>query len=132
MPHINWVAVLACAVLGMIVPAIWYAPALFGKTWMEGSGLTEEDMKGQGGSYALAALCSVGLSWAMAGFLSYVGSQTFLQGALAGLQFWLGFTLTNFLVDYRFAQRPWKLLWINTGHQAVTMILTGGILAAWS
>lgn len=129
--HFNWLAVFVTAALGMLVPAIWYAPKLFGKAWIELSGLGEDAAKPNPAALALAALCSLGLSFALAGFLNYLGSQTFVQGALAGLQFWAGFTLTNMLVDYRFARRPWKLTFINAGHIAIVMSLSGGILAVW-
>jgi len=129
--HFNWLAVVCAASLGMIVPAIWYAPKLFGAQWMALSGLNADELKGQGASYALAALCSLVTAYAMAGFLNFTASQTFVQGALAGLQFWLGFVATQVLVDYRFSKRPWSLTLINLGHSAVSMTLMGGILAAW-
>ena len=42
---VNWVAVIVGAVLAFILGAIWYSPKVFGKKWMDGSGLTE-DSKG--------------------------------------------------------------------------------------
>jgi hypothetical protein len=130
--QINWWAVLVSAFIGFLVPAIWFAPKLFGNTWMNLSHLSPEETKnGQASTLALGALCSLGLSFAIAGFLNYLGSETFLQGALAGLEFWLGFSFTNLLVDYRFAKRPWKLTFINAGHSAISMTLMGGILATW-
>src|SRR5687767_3062748 len=98
----NWLAVFVAGTLGMIIPAIWYAPKLFGAEWMRLSGLTDEDLKAQGGAYAIGAVCSLATSFAIAGFLNFTGSQTFMQGFLAGLQFWAGFTLTQMLMDYRF------------------------------
>jgi hypothetical protein len=127
----NWLAVLVTAALGMIIPAVWYAPKLFGGAWLRLSGLEEAQMKGQGATFALAALASLVTAFALAGFLNFTASQTFAQGALAGLQFWIGFTFTQMLVDYRFAKRPWKLFFINAGHSAIVMTLSGGILAAW-
>ena len=129
--HFNWWAVFTAASLGMIIPAVWYAPKLFGAKWMALSGLSDEQLKGQGATYALAALCSVLTAFAMAGFFNFIGSQTFVQGALAGLQLWVGFTFTQVLMDYRFAQKPWPLTLINVGHSAISMSLMGGILAVW-
>jgi hypothetical protein len=129
--QINWVAVFVVALLGMLVPMIWYAPKLFGNTWMELSKLTPEDTKGAGPTIALAALCSLISSFALAGFLNYFGSQTFAQGCLAGAQLWLGFVATAFVTDYRFARKPWKLLFINLGHSFISLTLMGGILVVW-
>jgi hypothetical protein len=127
----NWWAVLVSAVLGMLVPAIWYAPTLFGSAWKSLSGLSDDDLKAQGATYALGALSSLVTAFALAGFLNFTQSQTFMQGALAGIQFWIGFSATQMLVDYRMAKRPWKLTFINMGHGAISMTLMGGILAAW-
>lgn len=129
--HFNWWAVFTAASLGMIIPAIWYAPRLFGARWLALSGLEESQLKGQGATFALAALASLLTAFAMAGFLNFTASQTFAQGALAGAQFWLGFSFTQMLTDYRFAKKPWPLLMINTLHSALSMTLMGGILAAW-
>lgn len=129
--HFNWWAVFTAASLGMVIPALWYAPKIFGAKWMSLSGLNEEELKGQGATYALAALCSMLTAFAMAGFLNFTASQTFAQGALAGLQFWLGFVFTQMLMDYRFAKKSWELTLINVGHSAISMTLMGGILAAW-
>jgi hypothetical protein len=128
----NWWAVLVSAALGMMVPAIWYAPKIFGSAWLQLSGITpEEDPRRNGAVYALAALSSLVTAFAIAGFLNFTHSESFGQGAMAGLQFWLGFVASQLVVDYRMANRPWKLTFINLGHSGITMTLMGGILAAW-
>jgi len=130
-PQVNWIAIIVCAVIGMVVPALWYAPKLFGKAWMELEGLTEEKLKQNGAALAVAALSSLLMSFGTAMFLQYFGSETFVQGALAGLQLWLVYSAATLVTDYRFAQRPWKLTFINIGHSALVLALMGGILAAW-
>ena len=115
----------------MLVPALWYAPKIFGNAWMKLSGLKAEDTKNPGATFAVAALCSMVTAFALAGFLNYFGSQTFLQGFLAGAELWLGFVATTIVVDYRFSQRPWKLILINIGHSLIALGLMGGVLAIW-
>ena len=46
MPHveINFLAVLVCGVVSMIIGATWYGP-LFGKKWMKEEGSTEEELR---------------------------------------------------------------------------------------
>lgn len=128
----NWWAVIVSTCIAMFIPAIWYAPKVFGDTWLRLSGISPEQAKeGLGSALALSAVCSFGLAFAMAGFLNYLGSQSFLQGALAGFQFWIGFSLTQLLVDYRFSKRPWKLTFINAGHSGLSMVIIGGLLAVW-
>ena len=128
---INWLAVLVVSLYGLIIPAIWYAPKVFGETWISLSGLTPEQAGGDWRPIAAAALSSVVTCWGLAGFLFYLRSQTFMEGMLAGAQFWLAFTFAQILVDYRFAHRPWKLVFINTGHSILSMSLAAGTLAVW-
>ena len=40
----NWLAIIAAAVAIFVVGFIWYGP-LFGKAWMESTGMTEEKAK---------------------------------------------------------------------------------------
>lgn len=44
--EINYLGILGCAVVSMIVGAIWYGP-LFGKAWMHVIGATELDKEGR-------------------------------------------------------------------------------------
>ncbi len=127
----NWMAVIVCGVIGMLVPALWYLPSLFGDAWQKLSGLSADDLKKNTPALGIAALCSLVQAFALSGFMNYFGSQTFGQGALAGIQLWAGFTAASLVTDYRFAQRPWKLAFINLGHSLIVLTLTGGILAAW-
>jgi hypothetical protein len=129
--HINWIAVFVAGLIGMLVPAVWYAPKVFGNLWRELSGISAEDAKSPAAALAVEAVCSLVMSVALAGFMNYFGSQTFLQGLLAGAELWLGFVATTLIVDYRFSNRPWKLTLINIGHSLLAMGLMGGVLAVW-
>ena len=44
MVHINYFAVLACAILSMVIGAIWYGP-LFGRIWSKMSGVDPDDLE---------------------------------------------------------------------------------------
>jgi hypothetical protein len=41
---INYIAVLAAALLGFVIGGLWYSPALFGKAWLRAASLSEEDV----------------------------------------------------------------------------------------
>ncbi|MES2201002.1 MAG: DUF1761 domain-containing protein [candidate division FCPU426 bacterium] len=127
----EWIAIFVCAVMGFGIQALWYSPAIFGKEWMRLSGLKQSDAKNPGGPMAIAALSNLVMAFAMAGFMNYFGSRTFVQGALAGAQLWLGFVATVQVVDTAFSMRPWKLWLINAGNWLLIFVLTGGILAVW-
>ena len=46
MLKINFVVLLLSALIPLVMGFIWYNPKIFGKAWMQASGLTEESMKG--------------------------------------------------------------------------------------
>ncbi len=41
---INYLAVILCGIISMVIGAIWYGP-VFGKLWMKQYGFTEEDLR---------------------------------------------------------------------------------------
>lgn len=126
-----WPAVLVAALIGFVVPALWYAPKVFGEAWMRLSGFKQEQAKNPTKELLVAAAASFIMAFALAGFLRLLGSNTFQQGFLAGLQLWLGFIVPALTVDYLFARRNLTLLAINMGHSGVALSLMGGLLAAW-
>lgn len=42
----NWIIILAAALVPVFVGIIWYSPFIFGKTWMDAANLTPERLKG--------------------------------------------------------------------------------------
>ncbi|MFN3694309.1 MAG: DUF1761 domain-containing protein, partial [Ignavibacterium sp.] len=40
---INYLAVLVCGIISMVIGSLWYGP-LFSKLWMKQHGFTEEDL----------------------------------------------------------------------------------------
>ena len=41
----NFVAIIVAALIPMIIGFIWYHPKVFGNTWMQVAGMTEEKVK---------------------------------------------------------------------------------------
>jgi Na+/glutamate symporter len=44
---VNYLAILVCGVVFMVLGALWYSPILFGKKWMTFIGKSEEEIKEQ-------------------------------------------------------------------------------------
>ncbi|MEM7161737.1 MAG: DUF1761 domain-containing protein [Bacteroidota bacterium] len=42
----NWWVIFVAALIPMVLGFIWYNPAVFGKAWMQASGMTDEKIKG--------------------------------------------------------------------------------------
>lgn len=126
---ISWLAVVIAAVAMFVLGGLWYGP-LFGRTWMRGSGMTEERAK-QGSpartfgvSFVLVLLAAIVLEM-------FLGPETtaafgLSAGAAVGV-FWVA-TLLG--VVYLFEQRPLGHWLVNAGYAAVGFAMMGAILGA--
>jgi hypothetical protein len=136
---INWLAVLVCVVVNMIVGFIWYNPKTFFPVWWKGIGKSDRDVPGSG---------SMGMTWALTVFASFVqtvfmslmvtamgsmmpGGATLISGATTGAILWSGFVAPTSLVNKLFAGHGFKIWAIEAGNHLVTFVLFGAILGAW-
>jgi len=128
---IDWVAILIAVVVSMALGGIWYAPFLFGKTWMSLIGKTQEDLKsGAAFGYLIAVLGAFLVALIMTYVVQWADATTFAEGMATGAVIWLGFTATSILLNGVFEQRPWGLIMINSGQFLLQYMLTGGIIAS--
>lgn len=131
MAQINYLAVVAAAVSAFIVGGLWYSPVLFGKRWMQLTGITEE----RAAQANPAKTFGVAFVWSLLGalvfamFLGPAPAFGFASGAgfSAGL-FWVA---GSFAINYQFEQKPAGLLLINGGYHTVQYTLFGAILGLW-
>ncbi len=139
MLQINYVAVLVCGVLAMVLGAIWYGP-LFGKKWMEIVGTNaidierrKEMMKGVWKLYlaqfvlTLFQLCV--LAW-------YIGTLEMLSsGVHTAFSIWLAFVIPTIAASSMWnndrAKVSWARFLIQAGYQLVTFVTFGLILGFW-
>ena len=133
---VNYLAVLVAAVAAMVVGFAWYSPALFGKQWMKLMGYSSESLKKAqkemgkwyGLSFVLALVTAYVLSHVMAlgdNFYHYPRVQS---GLTSAFWMWLGFVMPVQLMTEVFGGKKWKLFYINTGHQLVSMLVMGIVL----
>lgn len=127
---INWLAVLVASASAFVVGGIWYGP-LFGKAWMNVTGITEEAMTNRNqikifsGAFLLNVLMVVNLAMFIGpeADIPYGGAAGFFTGA-----FWVSAMLGVF---YLFESRPMKLYLINAGYATTALTLKGIILGAF-
>ena len=135
---INWLAVIACVVVSMIIGAIWFGTKTFYPMWWKSIGRSEKDDPGQG--------MNMGLMWGLTIFASLVqavfmalmvnamgsmsGGATLASGATAGFLLWLGFAAPSALTNKLFANQltAWVL---EQGNHLITFVVMGAILGAW-
>ncbi len=130
MPEVNWLAVLAAAVSAFLLGGLWYSPAMFGKSWQRGAGLTDEQLKGGNAAkiYGSAFVLSLVAAATFAMFLGKlpVGVAT-AYGFCAGLA-WVA---ASFGINYLFERKPLSLWLVNGGYHTLQFTLYGLILGLW-
>jgi len=136
---INWLAVVACVVVAMVVGSIWFGPKTFFPMWLKAIGKSDNYDPGTGMSMALmwplVIIAALIESIFMALMVHAMGSMTpggatLASGAFAGFVLWLGFVATTSLTNKLFANqlKAWVL---EMGSHLITMVLMGAILGAW-
>jgi hypothetical protein len=134
---INWLAVVVCVVVSMIVGSLWFNPKTFYPAWWKAIGRSESDVPG---------MTNMGMVWGLTAFASFVqavfmalmvnamgsmsGGATLASGAVAGFLLWLGFVAPSSLTNKLFAGQL-KAWVIEVGNHLVTFVLFGAILGAW-
>jgi hypothetical protein len=132
---VNYLAILACGIVFMVVGALWYSPLLFGKPWMKAMRKNQEELKemqkGVWKSYIMNLIGALVMAFVLAHIIQYAQADTALKGAQTGLWMWIGFVITTSLGGVLFEERPKALYFIHNGYQLVSLVLMGVILAVW-
>ncbi len=129
---VNWIAILVLMIANMALGAVWYGP-LFGKPWMNATGIKMEDIEGKNmmPPYAVAILNSFLMAFVLANVLIWAGVETLSGGLLTGFLMWLGFTGFSFGVNHAFELRSAYLWFINSAMYLVGLLIMGAVLAIW-
>lgn len=130
---INYLAVLVCTAIAMIVGSLWYSPILFGNAWMKGVGLKKEDIK-KGDStkgMILGLINSFIGAVVLASLIIMTNTTTFGMGMHIGGLVSIGIVATVLLTNYTFENRSKKVWVINSSYHIIYFLINGGILAIW-
>ena len=128
---VNWLAVVVCAVISMVIGFIWYGP-LFSKPWANMTGWTEEKIaalpkSNMVRSYVLAFIAA----FVIALVLAATGSDSIGSGITTAVILWVGFTGATIGVNMLFERRPIALFSIESGYHLAAMIIYSIILSVW-
>ena len=135
--NVNWLAVLASAIVSMIIGSIWYGP-LFGKKYMSAVGMDswsaekrEAMKKSMVTSYVLQFVASLVMFYVLGNLIVWSAPKLNVSFGM-GIAFfmWLGFIL-----PVKFADTLWggskTLFWLTSGNMLITMLVSGAIIGAW-
>lgn len=130
---INYLAVILCGIISMVIGAIWYGP-VFGKLWMKQYGFTEELLRkdfNPAKTYGLAVMGHIVMALVLAYMISLTNAQTLSDGFRISIASWLGFIAATMFINGLFARKTFSLFLIDSGYQLVNMIVFGVILISW-
>ena len=129
MELMNFPAVLAAGAAHFAIGMIWYSPLLFGKIWMELSGLSETKLTPR--DLGAAFCSSLIVAYVLACVVLLAGARTLLDGAVVGIMAEVGFVATLLLGDMIFEKKPLKLFLVRNGYNLLALAAAGAILAVW-
>lgn len=129
--NINFLSLILSALVPMIVGFIWYHEKVFGKIWMDSTGMTQESMKNVNmiklfGFSFLAALIAAFSMNLIAYHDAFVGGSLYYEtkGALPGSDTPAGVWYNQYLQNYAASNHTFK-------HGAFHGMMIGGLLIAF-
>jgi hypothetical protein len=132
MHHIepNIWAIIVAAIVRFVIGGIWYAPPVFGASWMRLTNCSPEKFKSRMRKiFAGDLITNLIMAFILFHLVRWLGVSAALQGASVGFHCWLGFVATVTLAEMLYEQRPFKLFLINNGFQLISLMAMGAILA---
>ena len=138
MLSINYLAVLVCAVLAMVVGYVWYGP-MFGRKWMEIAGASPDDLearkkmqKGVTVLYIVQFLLTLFQVYVLA---YYIAGWTDASGVENSLWIWAAFIMPTVAATAMWNNDSAKVSWarflIQAGYQLVIFVIFGLVLGFW-
>lgn len=135
---INFVTVLTCGVLSMVLGALWYGP-LFGKRWMRLIGINSNNKKSQqemqksaGPLYLAQFLLVLFQIFTLAYFYKDINENLIIQYTL---WIWLAFVVPSLAGAIMWTNEKnvlkWERFFIQTGYQLICFTLFGLIFYFW-
>jgi hypothetical protein len=128
----NFLGILIAAIAGMGIGFAWYGP-LFGKKWIQLSGITPEQMaeaqkKGMRKTYIIAFLVTLLMAYVLGIMVSDFASG--MGSALrVGVLGWLALIVPTGLNSVLWGGRPKQLFWLDASERLVTILVMCAILA---
>lgn len=134
--EINYLAILVCGILAMIVGFVWYGP-LFGKKWLEVVGATALDLEKRKEMqkkamplYVTQFILVLFQVWVLAYFL-----QSAASSFISALWIWAGFVIPTVAGSCMWNNDSSKVKWtkffIEGGYYLVLFVIFGLVLGMW-
>lgn len=131
MENINHLAVFVCAVMSLVIGALWWSPLMFAKAWQRETGLTDDQLKNvnPAKTFGLCFLLAYLVSYNLAFFIA--GPETTWQWGMTASLLAAVWAIAMYVIISLFEQRSLKHMLINSGYIAVYFAVIGFILGIW-
>ena len=134
---LNWLAIIAAAIVSFISGFIWFGPKTFYPVWWKAMGKSDAEQPGTGQSMPLVfGSIMVGIliqSFVLAIVLNSLdpASVDAVSGAGVGLLLGIGFVAATSLSHRLMGGQGFKVWAIEVGNDIINFALMGAILGAW-
>lgn len=137
--EINYLAVVGCAVLAIVLGALWYSPILFGKAWMRINKMNpadQGDMKQMQKEMILIYGLQIILAFLQVYILAhFIKGWSDVSGVEAALWIWLGFIVPTLAASVMWTMEKGRdkitRFIIQASYNLVLFIAFGYILGVW-
>jgi hypothetical protein len=129
----NYLAILVAGIAATILGAIWYAPGLFGNTWMQGVGKTKEQVEADFSPMKIvgAFVGYLVAAYGIARILAITGAGSLRYGLFVGLLAAVCFAVATNGVNELMESRPSKVFLVNSLYTIVAFLIMGAIIGLW-
>lgn len=156
----NFLAILVAAFTPIFVGFVWYSDKVFGRIWMQESGLIKDDLSKrnrikilaltfifsflisffmqfivihQNGAISAAMDIKNVDSSILQNYLNAYGNtyRTFKHGALHGFLASIFFVIPIVGINSLIERKSWKYIAIHAGYWIITLMITGAIICGW-
>ncbi len=131
---LNYFAIIVAAIIYVVIGAIWYSPAVFGKLWAKFSGCDPESCKGKNMVVSWVGCCVVALitAWGLSVLIRNLGYSDFIAGGYVGILAWAGFVMTTQACGVLWGKRNPAEWLIHASCSLLSLWIMGGIIASWA
>jgi len=131
----NYLAIITCALINIIIALVWYNKNVLGGIWMKAAGTENMDMtaekKAMPRKMISVLITSILLVSVLSFFVQVFGATTFTEGMVVAFWGWLGFSVYQEFGRILWENAPIQLFYVNAAYMLISYTIIGGILAVW-
>lgn len=136
---VNYLAILVCGILNMVIGTLWYSRFMFGTKWLKLSGantkatkqekmaMNQKAMKAMLFQFVSALLSAYALSV----LLNFSIAVTVYQGLRMAFLVWIGFYAFSDLAMMYFNHKSFEQYLIDESFKFLNLMIFGALLAVW-